>query len=185
MQNIDKLLSQVFFELSEVGENCPHCAVSLEEIEVVDEIVLNEDESIFARVPVFACPSCDFRLMGDGAEEIRDAAVRTHRNLLTAADIRSIRSRLGFSRREFSEAFGIRPASLERWENGRLVQSKSNDTLLRALANRGIASALDRRRLRTGSFRDEKVIKFRELEANKVTYSDAVARASKFSLRRM
>lgn len=164
---------------------CPHCDVFLEQGEVKDEIKLGDEESVFARIPVMACPSCSFAVMDADAEEIRDAAVRLHRRLLTSAQIREIRDNLGFSRREFAEAFGIAPASMERWENGKLIQSESNDTLLRALANKGTACALDRRRIGLAAGANVTPIRTAVLSSDPQKFKEALARAERFSLRRL
>jgi putative zinc finger/helix-turn-helix YgiT family protein len=186
MPNIDKIFKDMFGE-NLAHEVCPRCHGVLREVEVKEVIPVEGGAEVSVRVPVLNCAACDFMLTDKRAEEIRDAGVRLHKGLLTAKQIKDIRDNLGFSRREFSEAFGIPPASMERWENGRLIQSKSNDTLLRALANKGTASALDRRRivLNSGQVRDASVIEFRSLKKDKVLFGNASVRSQRFRLRRM
>ena len=165
---------------------CPRCGNALEEREVKEAIPVGKDEVVYARIPVHACNSCEFVISAEGAEKVRDAAVRLYQGLLTSEQIKEIRDNLGFSRREFSEAFGLPQASMERWENGRLIQSRSHDTLLRALANKATAAALDRRRMGRGFVSGiDSVVAFTSLKSNPATYSDALARAQKFSLRKM
>lgn len=55
--------------------------------------------------------------------------------LLTPAEIRTGRERLGQSQQELQELLGLGGNSLSRWENGRVYQARSLDTLLRIIFN--------------------------------------------------
>jgi hypothetical protein len=62
---------------------------------------------------------------------------------LTPRDIYSLRhERLALSRKNFAALSGIGEASLARWESGELIQSESNDNLLRLLASDDNVQAL-------------------------------------------
>lgn len=81
-------------------------------------------------VPVRKCKVCGFSFTDDEAAEIRHEAVCRHLNVLTPAEILSIRQSYGLSRNEFSKLTHIGEASLARWENGYLIQNPANDQLL-------------------------------------------------------
>jgi HTH-type transcriptional regulator/antitoxin MqsA len=53
--------------------------------------------------------------------------------LLTPAEIRAGRERLGLNQQELQELLGLGGNSLSRWENGRVYQARSMDTLLRVV----------------------------------------------------
>src|SRR5687768_14182288 len=110
---------------------CPNCdSIELAENEVLESFPFGEDEVIIqALVPMISCARCGFSYTDERAERARHAAACAHEGLLTPAEIKMLRVNLGLSRKEFNEAFGIPPASMERWENGRLLQNRSMDTL--------------------------------------------------------
>ena len=88
---------------------------------------------------VIACtnPECDRNdpehtviLDAAATERIGDETNR-QLGLLTPAEIRENRGRLGLNQQELQELLGLGGNSLSRWENGRVYQSRSMDTLLR------------------------------------------------------
>lgn len=92
---------------------------------------------------VIACTNPDCR-PGDPADQILhdDATtwritVETYRQLglLTPDEIRVGRERLGLNQQEFQELLRLGGNTLSRWENGRVYQSRSMDTLLRLAFN--------------------------------------------------
>ena len=87
-----------------------------------------------ATYPVYLCTACHERFMGEAAEVARHVATCVALNRLTPADILALRERLGLSRKAFAKLSGVGEASLARWETGELIQSESNDNLLRLLA---------------------------------------------------
>jgi putative zinc finger/helix-turn-helix YgiT family protein len=101
---------------------------------------------VLIRIPdleVVACINPDCHPDDPGETEILDdAALRrigdeTSRQLglLTPAEIRENRERLGLNQQELQELLGLGGNSLSRWENGRVYQSRSMDTLLRLVFN--------------------------------------------------
>jgi HTH-type transcriptional regulator/antitoxin MqsA len=60
---------------------------------------------------------------------VSDAYRKAH-DLLTGAEIRAARDRLGMSQRDFSDYLGVGNASVQRWEAGQ-VQDKAMDGLIR------------------------------------------------------
>ncbi len=68
--------------------------------------------------------------------------IETYRQLglLTPEEIRSQRERLGLTQQELQELLGLGGNTLSRWENGRVYQSRSLDTLMRIVF--GMSGAL-------------------------------------------
>lgn len=84
-------------------------------------------------VPVRKCSECGFEYLDDAAEAIRHEAVCRHLGVLTPDEIRQIREDYGFSRAEFARLTRLGEATLNRWENGILVQNQAYDRYLRLL----------------------------------------------------
>ena len=105
------------------------------------------DEDIEVSVPVIHCLECGAKFTDERAEKARHVAICKHQGLLTPEEVKAVRENMGYSRLEFAKAYGIPTASMERWENGRLIQNKSNDLLLRMLGDLNIASRFDQRNL--------------------------------------
>ncbi len=85
-------------------------------------------------LPVHVCPSCGFECLDDEAETLKHEAVCAHLGVLSPNEIRGIRGMYGMSRAAFSKVTGLGEATLNRWENGILIQSAANDRYLRLLA---------------------------------------------------
>lgn len=83
-----------------------------------------------ARVPVHCCDSCEFEFLGPEGRLIKHEAVCRHLELLTPTEIRRIRERHGMSRAAFAEITGLGEATLNRWENGAVIQNRANDHYL-------------------------------------------------------
>lgn len=164
---------------------CQNCGgAEMRERLLVEQVPYGDDGlHLDVEVPVVECPACNFSYTDHRAEGLRHAAACRHEGLLTPEEVRTIRAELGMSRREFSLAFGIPPASLERWENGRLMQNTSLDTLLRALQNQATAARLDRRRHPDRPRGEAVVARFRALEATPKALEDARERGNGFRLR--
>lgn len=88
---------------------------------------------LVAPVPVYRCSDCLFQFTTESAEVLRHEAVCKHLDVLSPAQIASIRGECNLTRERFADLTGIGVASLARWENGQLVQSKSQDRYLRLL----------------------------------------------------
>jgi putative zinc finger/helix-turn-helix YgiT family protein len=89
---------------------------------------------VHAVYPSHTCTSCGESFLSEAGETARHAATCVALNRLTPADILALRQRRGLSRKAFAEISGLGEASLSRWESGELIQSESNDNLLRLLA---------------------------------------------------
>jgi putative zinc finger/helix-turn-helix YgiT family protein len=165
---------------------CANCGSSnVTETEVVESFPFGEDEEIVqAIVTVVSCGACGFSYTDERAERARHAAVCSFEGLLAPEAVKGIRKNLNMSRKEFGEAFGIPPASMERWENGRLLQNRSSDTLLRALTNPATAERLDRRKKREADHAGTIIHgRFPSLELNPQNLIEARERQGRFLLR--
>ncbi len=85
-------------------------------------------------LPMHVCPSCGFECLDDEAETLKHEAVCAHLGVLSPDEIRGIRRMHGMSRAVFSKVTGLGEATLNRWENGILIQNAANDRYLRLLA---------------------------------------------------
>ena len=85
-------------------------------------------------LPVHVCPSCGFECLDHEGQTLQHEAVCAHLGRLSPNDVREIRKKYGMSRDAFSKVTGLGEATLNRWENGILIQSPANDRYLRLLA---------------------------------------------------
>ena len=148
----------------------------------------DERIEIEVTVPVIRCHNCNFAYTDGRAEKARHAAVCEHMGLLAPEEILHLRKTvLCLSRDAFHASYGISAASMERWENGKLFQSESADTLLRALMDPAAAQRLDRRKPRVASSTDASAdnviwVRFPNLGSRAEIREDAIARGREFSL---
>lgn len=82
-------------------------------------------------IPVHYCVECGFEFTGEQAADKRHETVCRHLGLLAPVEILALRTKLQLSRAAFAELTGIGVASIARWESGELLQSRSNDNLMR------------------------------------------------------
>lgn len=85
-------------------------------------------------LPVRRCVECDFEFLDHEAEQLRHDAICNHLGVLTSTEIRAIRKQHGMTRASFAEVTGLGEATLNRWENGVVIQNPANDRYLRLLA---------------------------------------------------
>lgn len=85
-------------------------------------------------LPIHVCPSCGFECLDDEAETLKHEAVCAHLGVLSPKEVRAVRGTYGLSRAAFSRVTGLGEATLNRWENGILIQNPANDRYLRLLA---------------------------------------------------
>jgi HTH-type transcriptional regulator/antitoxin MqsA len=123
----------------ESKSRCPCCGSGrpLEARSIRDEFdygAENERVRVVAEdVPVLVCPACDEVFYGPEAEQVHHRAICKALGLLTPEEIKSLRERLGKSQVAFAQLTGIEAATLSRWEQGRLMQSRALDNYLRIL----------------------------------------------------
>ncbi|WP_296722021.1 hypothetical protein [Erythrobacter sp.] len=166
------------------GDNACSCSGSTSERFVTERVKLNEDDFFEVEVPILRCDECGFEFRDHRAEALRHAAACRHEGLLAPNEVKAIREWLGMTRKVFGEAFGIPPASMERWENGKLMQNRSMDTLLRSLQIPGVAAALDRRQVEDFAAKGNVIyVNFGALSLRPVSeQEDALRRSRTFNL---
>lgn len=141
---------------------------------------------ITVTVPVIRCDNCDFVFTDQRAERARHRAVCDFLGLLSPEDIKRIRKTLlGMTRETFHAAYGLSQASVERWENGKLLQGEAADTLIRALEDPLLAAKLDRRNINISTLEilvQDNVVwgRFPSLEKDKSQVDDALIRSKDF-----
>ena len=117
---------------------CPACGRHpLERRYIRDEFDYGPEDAhvrvVAEAVPVLACPACKEIFYGPDAEQAHHRAICKALGLLTPEQIRGVRERLGMSQAEFAQLTGIGVATLSRWEQGRLMQTRSLDGYLQVL----------------------------------------------------
>lgn len=85
-------------------------------------------------LPVRRCGMCHLEFLDHEGEQLRHEAVCRHLGVLSPADISGIRKSFGMTRAAFADVSGLGEATLNRWENGAVVQNLANDHYLRLLA---------------------------------------------------
>ena len=131
--------------------------------------------AVTIRIPdleVVACINPDCRPEEPGDTVILDDAAigriteETYRQLglLTPEEIRAGREKLGLTQQALQELLGLGGNSLSRWENGRIYQARSMDTLLRIVFDVPEAAAhLRKRHERANAQAGESRVKFQYL----------------------
>lgn len=137
-------------------------------------------------VPAIKCLECGIVWpKQESAEKLCHAEACRQMGILPPEEVADLRRELGMTRKVFGEAFGIPHASMERWENGKLHQNKSMDTLLRALMIPGLAEKLDRRKIAKPTKNSgDNIIAFPLLSRKpKEEISEILERQARFQLR--
>jgi transcriptional regulator with XRE-family HTH domain len=78
------------------------------------------------------CASCGARVFSNDVDDEISRALRSHLRLLAPEQILAAIKELGMSQKGVAECLGIAEATLSRWVNGLLIQSRAMDNLLRA-----------------------------------------------------
>jgi putative transcriptional regulator len=117
---------------------CPSCGrQALERRVIREEFDYGADDErvrvVAEAVPVLVCPACEEVFYGPEAEQVHHRAICKALGLLTPEQIRGVRERLGMSQADFARLTGIGVATLSRWEQGRLMQTRSLDGYLQVL----------------------------------------------------
>ena len=140
--------------------------------------------TLHVELPIRRCDTCDFEFLDQDGERIKHEAVCRHLGVLTSTEIRGIRERYGMSRASFAELTGLGEATLNRWENGVVIQNPANDRYLRLLSIRDVFDRLAELNAYPRAPLDEPVIdrrsKFRILTVSR----DQRLRQTQFQLRR-
>jgi len=118
--------------------SCPNCesaeVTSRRETETFIYGTDKDAAEISAVVQVYRCRSCGFEFTDEITEKAKHEAVCRHLGVLTPDEIAGIRAQYGLSRAEFARITKIGEASINRWENGQLIQGAAMDQYLRLLS---------------------------------------------------
>lgn len=100
----------------------------------VDLVGTRNGEQFTVAVDGLECSVCDFKTIdnnhsGEFTRAISDAYRKAH-GLLTEAQIRNRREKLGMTQSQFADYLGVGVASIKRWEQGQ-IQDKAMDELIR------------------------------------------------------
>jgi putative zinc finger/helix-turn-helix YgiT family protein len=82
---------------------------------------------------VSRCEKCGTILLDDDAGERLDDALRAAAGLLTPAEIREHRKRLGLTQEQLADLLRINVSTLSRWETGAQIQQRTLDAFLRVV----------------------------------------------------
>jgi putative zinc finger/helix-turn-helix YgiT family protein len=88
---------------------------------------------IIANATWDACTSCGEEILPDELTKAIEAEQYRRLVLLPPSEIRRVRQKTGLSAVDMANLLGVGEKSYTRWENGRSIQNKSNDTLIRLL----------------------------------------------------
>jgi DNA-binding transcriptional regulator YiaG len=116
---------------------CPTCGNPVEtRFETRPFIYGVGDESVelYADVPVRWCAHCELEYTDHIAEDARHAAICRYLGVMTPSDVMKVREAHEMTRAEFARLSGLGEASLNRWENGLLIQNTGNDRYLYLLS---------------------------------------------------
>jgi len=117
---------------------CPICrSAELQVVTEPREIEADDGTHLAYRDDLFECSKCGERFythdQAMASSRNRAAALRTHEELLTPAEIRDIRRRFGLSQAGLEALLRVGAKTVVRWERGSVCQSRAVDTLLRFL----------------------------------------------------
>ena len=138
--------SRTRMQAEQSGPSCPVCGeegvTTTWEIHAFDYGTEGSLVGLKKRVPVRRCGTCEFEYLDEEAERLKHVAICDHLGVLPPDEIRGIRDHYGMTRAEFAHVTGLGEASLNRWENGLLIQTHANDRYIRLLASPEIMSRL-------------------------------------------
>ncbi len=123
---------------------CAICASSccVESIEREEFPVGEAGKIAVAYVPIVTCTECGFSFSDHRAEPIRHDAACAALGLLNPTEIKEVRALYDLNRTDFATTFKISRASLERWENRKLMISEQSSMYLRALQDPAVGHRL-------------------------------------------
>lgn len=81
----------------------------------------------------FACDACGEEMIPNALSKSLGAVRYRRLGLLAPEEIRSVRQKTGLSAVDMAHLLGVGDKSYTRWETGKSIQNKSNDTLIRLI----------------------------------------------------
>lgn len=79
------------------------------------------------------CSTCGEKVLSHELDKAIDVEATRRQGLLTPEEIRNVRKRTGLSAVDISHLLGVGEKTWTRWETGKSIQNKANDTLIRFL----------------------------------------------------
>lgn len=115
---------------------CPSCSECNLQTLIMGEAYTYKGESFsLENVEYSICPKCGIEIFLPEQEKQLDRRVRDEYRkidgLLTSAEIREIRKKLGLNKQQASNIFGGGPNSFSKYESGEVTQSRALDRFLR------------------------------------------------------
>lgn len=90
----------------------------------------------------FACTACGEEILPHPLSKAIDVQRCKRLSLLTPREIREVRKRTGLSGVDMAQVLSVGEKTYTRWENGKSIQNKANDTLIRLLDKNAEAFSL-------------------------------------------
>ncbi len=118
------------------GQDCPICGIGKLKKKVINETFEYKGHThIVPNYVVYECPACeeylvDKKSVKESQKIIKDF-FREVDGLLSSADIKRIRKKLGYTQEEIAKELGVGLKNFARYENGQVVQGRAMDLLLR------------------------------------------------------
>jgi len=124
---------------------CPVCGTRMLEKRGRLRLPVNGEEVVVPSASHLSCPKCGETLLRfEDARRLSTDAISLYRKkhgLLSADDIRAIRTRFKLTQRDLARLLRLGANTISRWEAGRNVQTEAMDVLLRLL--RDVPGSLD------------------------------------------
>ena len=120
------------------GDSCPTCdAGKLSKETITEEFEYKNKKLSIPNYIIFVCNHCEEEFVSRKTIRATEKELTDFRRqvdgLLTSAEIKVIRKRIGKTQTEMSFMFGYSPKTFARYESGKITQNKAMDILLRLL----------------------------------------------------
>jgi len=169
---------------------CPICdsanVVERSEREEFEYGVGDKKVMLSVYIPVFHCAHCEYEFVGEKAANLRHDAVCAHLGLLTPGDIKMLRIKVAGSQQAFADLTRLGIATIQRWEQGALLQTRSNDLFLRFLQipeNVEVAKLLNAGKSMEEALLGSKPTVFKSRGLKQESISEFARKGQEFSLR--
>ena len=118
------------------GQKCPICGLCNLVKKAVDETFEYKGERlVIPDYVIYECSTCEDALVDEKSikasqKDLKDF-YRKVDGLLSSADIKRIRKKLGYTQEKMAKELGVGLKNFARYENGQVVQGRAMDLLLR------------------------------------------------------